>query len=105
MMSVRSSLSLSRVIGARSGFAHVETEILAETGAVLGHRGRALEAALADLAAAGEEEKEALLQAAADEVWAYFVQREMCGLLDHSAIISEMNIPHEVLNRMGMVKH
>jgi hypothetical protein len=105
MTSVRSPLSLSCAISARSGFARVEAEILAETGAVLGHRGRSLEAALADLAAAGEDEKEALLQAAADEVWSYFVQREMCGMHDHSGIICEMKIPQAVLNRMGSVKH
>ncbi len=105
MLSVHPFLSLNRASSARSGFASIETEIRAETVSTLGSMGRSVELALADLAVAGEEEKPALLQAAANEVWAYFVQREMCGVYDHRPVISEMNIPQAVLNRMGMVAH
>ncbi len=105
MMSVRPLLSLSRASSARAGFAAIETEIRSETVSTLGSMGRSVELALADLAAANEEERPALLKAAADEVWAYFVQREMCGMTDNSSVIAEMGIPQCVLNRIGMVTH
>ena len=105
MMSVRPFLSLSRASSARAGFACLETEIRAETVSTLGSMGRSVELALSDLATASEDERPVLLKAAADEVWAYFVQREMCGMSDHSAVIAEMHIPPCVLNRIGMVTH
>lgn len=105
MMSVRPLLSLSRASSARIGFASIENEIRAETVSTLGSMGRSVEMALVDLAAANEETRPALLKAAADEVWAYFVQREMCGMNDHSSVIAEMRIPPCVLNRIGMVTH
>jgi len=81
-------------------------EIVAEQAASLGHHGRKAEAALAALRAwdAGERGKmtrQAVVEAASKAVWAYFVQRELCGLRDERQVIREMGIPPEVLNRLG----
>ncbi len=103
-MALRPPISLFQAKSARTGFDRLETEILAEAASNLGHSGRQAEQALARLANAGEDDREALLQAAADAVWAYFIQREFCGMHDHASIVHEMNIPQAVLNRLGVVK-
>jgi hypothetical protein len=89
-----------------NGLELLREEVLAEQAASLGHHGRKVEAALAALRAwdAGERgtmPREDLVAAAARAVWAYFVQRELCGLRDERQIIREMQIPGEVLNRLG----
>ena len=48
-----------------------------------------------------EERREALLKASAEAVHAYFIQRELCGLRRHDAIIREYEIPRVVLVRLG----
>ncbi|MBU1175999.1 MAG: hypothetical protein KKH72_11410 [Alphaproteobacteria bacterium] len=82
----------------------VETEILEEAASSLGHYGRAAEAALARLKGADAGNRPALLQNAADAVWAFLIQREFCGMRDHRFIIREMDIPRSVLNRMGAIR-
>ena len=103
-MALRPPTSLSRATGAGSNFSRLEAEILGEAAAALGHHGRMVEAALARLEEAEGPEREALLQDAADAVWAYFVQRELAGLGDHRFVIREMKIPPEVLGRMGVMR-
>jgi len=78
-------------------------EILGEKAASLGRAGRAVEARIAELEAfeGRPEERLALVARAADAVYAYFVQRELCGLRRHDAVIREYRIPHEVLARLG----
>lgn len=92
-----------------SGFGNVtrpnllEREILAEKAASLGRAGRMMEQALAVLATATTEDptRPALLRAAADAVHGYFIQRELCGLVDHAGPITHYNIPSEVIARVG----
>jgi hypothetical protein len=38
---------------------------------------------------------------AAQAVYAYFIQRELCGLRRHRDVIREYAIPDEVLARLG----
>ena len=81
-------------------------DILAEKASSLGHQGRKMERALAALrahdAAAGDAEaRHRLLRAAAHEVWAFFIQRELCGFRDHKQVIGDYAIPGEVLVRLG----
>ena len=38
---------------------------------------------------------------AADAVYAFFIQRELCGLRRHDAVIRDLRIPREVLVRLG----
>ena len=81
-------------------------EIVAEQASALGHQGRKVEKLLAALRAAEEAgDAEAcadLTRRAAREVWAFFVQREMCGMRNHKSVIKEMQIPRAVLLRLGV---
>jgi hypothetical protein len=91
-------------------------EIAQEQAAALGRLGRALEAALAALAAhdglqghcGSRREQTAaggvrarLLQEASDALWCFVVQREACGLRDQRAVMREYRVPADVQNRMG----
>jgi hypothetical protein len=90
-----------------AAFDVLETELLAEKASSLGHRGRLVETAMAalrafDAAGGGDaEERVKLVRRAAREVWAFFVQRELCGLRDQKQIIKDYGIPGEVLARLG----
>lgn len=107
-MSLRAPSSLAqaraRAITRGTTLSQIETEILEEAASSLGHYGRAAETALQKLADADADTRAALLDKAADAVWAYLVQRELCGMKDHSFIIREMHIPKPVLNRMGAIR-
>ena len=107
-MSLRapSSLAQARARAATRGttLSQIETEILEEAATSLGHYGRAAETALERLAQAEEATRTDLLDKAAEAIWAYLVQRELCGMKDHSFIIREMHIPKPVLNRMGAIR-
>ena len=76
-------------------------EMMAEQASNLGRLGRAVEAALADLAAAGPDQRPARLDAAADAVWRYFIQREVAGVRNHAPAIADYRIPGAVLARLG----
>ena len=81
----------------------LEAEILAEKAAGLSRTGRKVEAALAALAAIDRDAagRDAALRAAADAVYSYFIQRELCGFGDHRSAIELYAIPREVLARVG----
>lgn len=84
----------------------IEHEVLAEKASSLGHHGRLVEAALAalrqhDSAGGRPEERSALVGRAAREVWAFLVQRELCGLRDQNEIVRIYRIPAEVMVRLG----
>ena len=103
-MSLRMPRDLARL--SRSGLAAdnlsaIEVETMAETASSLGWQGRKVEKALAALSSATEDRYPDALNAAGDAVWAFLVQRELCGLRDHRLIIREMGIPDIVLKRLG----
>ena len=81
----------------------VDQEILAEKAISLGNAGRKVEKCLEKLRAhvVKDEARAALVRSAADAVYAYFVQRELCGLRRHDDIIRDYAIPREVLVRLG----
>lgn len=81
----------------------LEYELLAEKAAALGRSGERVVAALGRLNACATvgEERHLLLKAAADAVYAYFIQRELCGLRRHDDAIRDYAIPREVLVRLG----
>ncbi|UUP16362.1 DUF6665 family protein [Nitratireductor thuwali] len=86
----------------RTGIATLDYELAEEMAVALGEAGRRAERALARLhAQAPDEADPALLKAAADAVYAYFIQRELCGLKRHDAVIHDMGIPRKVLARLG----
>lgn len=95
-------------LAARSdaAFNLLEAEMLAEKASSLGHHGRLVEQAMAalrtfDPAAGDAEARLRLVKQAARHVWAYFVQREACGMRDHRQVIKDYGIPGEVLVRLG----
>ena len=47
------------------------------------------------------DERTSLLKAAAEAVYAYFIQRELCGMRRHQDVIREYRIPNAVLVRLG----
>jgi hypothetical protein len=81
----------------------VDTEIIGEIASSLGNAGRKVESSMQKLRLhAGDDESRALLvKAATEAVYAYFVQRELCGLRRHDDVIREYGIPREVLVRLG----
>jgi hypothetical protein len=62
---------------------------------------KALAALRDNQARAGSPRYAALLKDAAHATWCYFVQREVHGMRNHRAIISEHSIPPAVLARLG----
>ena len=77
-------------------------EVQGEKASSLGRAGRAVEDALARLAANTEPAlRDELLRTAAKTVYAYFIQRELCGFRRHGDVIREYNIPKAVLARLG----
>ncbi|MGA9950398.1 MAG: hypothetical protein WBQ24_19285 [Xanthobacteraceae bacterium] len=99
----------------------LDYEIAQEQASALGRLGRALEAALATLAAydgvapydqgAGgpapdperPKTRAKLVQEASHALWCFIVQRESCGLRDPRPVIRDYRVPAEVQNRMGIV--
>jgi hypothetical protein len=106
-MSLRMPQNLTTLPLLRTGVATLEAEMAAEQASALGRTGRELEAALERLKAfdgAGPgdtADRPALVQAAAEAAFNYFVQRESIGIHDHRLAIRDYAIPREVLNRVG----
>jgi hypothetical protein len=102
-MSVRLPDMFGVSILAETKLSAVDQEILAEKASSLGNAGRKVEACLEKLRAHpdGKEARAALVKSAADAVYAYFVQRELCGFRRHDDIIRDYAIPREVLVRLG----
>ncbi|HVW56786.1 MAG TPA: DUF6665 family protein [Rhizobiaceae bacterium] len=81
----------------------LEVEILAEKASALGRAGERAERMLARLSEhdGDSEMRLKLVKEAAKAVYAYFIQRELCGFRRHDDIIREYAIPREVLVRLG----
>jgi hypothetical protein len=87
-----------------TGLSALEAELKSEAAAALGRAGTRAEAALARLTdpeALEREGRDALLKAAAEAVWALFIQREACGMRDQKPVIADLGIPRAVLVRLG----
>jgi hypothetical protein len=80
----------------------LEYELMAERADSLGRAGLRAEAALARLAEARQEDREDLLDDAAAEVYALFIQREICGLKNGREVIARYGIPGAVVARLGV---
>ena len=103
MSSLRMPQSLTKRLRFETGEAVLQHELLQEQAASLGRQGDRLERALAALSAhTGDAEGRAVLvREAADAAWCFFIQREVMGLRDRTAVIAQFGIPREVLNRIG----
>lgn len=100
-MTVRLPQILSNHLQPRDGVDILQAEILADMASSLGGAGRRVEAALGKLREATPATRPALLRDAAEAVWAFQVQRELCGLRDWNNVARHFDIPREVLVRLG----
>ena len=91
-------------------------EFAQEKASALGRLGRALETALAALAAFDGDDaganasvserrlrRAALVVQASVALWHFVVQREACGLRDMRYVLRDYRVPPEVAARMGML--
>jgi hypothetical protein len=85
------------------GLGLLDYEIAAEKAAALGRAGERVERSLAELAAfeGNADDRVVVLKRAAEAVYAYFIQRELCGMRRHQDVIREYGIPNGVLARLG----
>lgn len=102
-MTVRAASIFSATSPRDAALDAVGHEIAQEKASSLGRAGRRVEATLAALAAhqGDAAERRALVQEAADAVYACFIQRELIGLRRHQDVIREYRIPGAVLARLG----
>ena len=92
-------------------------ELAKEKASALGRMGRALEAALAALAAFDADHpaealsseqrhsRTTLVGAASVALWHFIVQREACGLRDSRQLMRDYRVPLEVQYRMGISRN
>ena len=107
-MSLRPPQSL-RQFNSSGGFNVLEYELMSERASSLGRQGLRVELALAELRAwdaarHSEADREKLVDKASDAVWAFFIQREICGLRNGRDVIQRYAIPNEVLAKVGVVR-
>jgi len=108
---VRLPKNLSNTVAFKSGVIKtgasvLETELLGEKAYSLGLAAKSVQMSLSDLNdfKGTQTERDKLLQVSANIVQAFFIQRELMGLTDHSHPISYYEIPKDVLNRIGVTK-
>jgi len=95
-------MSSQTITSRRGALDAVAAELIGEKAATLGRSAARMETALARLAAPqADDDREDLLKAASMAVWHFFIQREVCGLRDHRAVIADYAIPKAVLRRLG----
>lgn len=83
-------------------------EAAQETATALGRIGSKLEAALEalrrhDATAGANQDRDALVQEAADAAWIMFIQRDHLGLHTDHHLLGTYNIPKEVMARVGVI--
>ena len=111
-MAVRIPQSLSTSLQPETGWSVLDYELREQKAHTLGTLSGQVEQALAALRAFDaeahqpdrEHRRRALLDDAADLVWAFMIQRELCGLRNWDAVVKDYGIPREVLNRVGQVR-
>lgn len=81
----------------------LEHELAGEKASGLGRAGQRVEEALKRLRdeASDSSVRPQLVKDAASVVYAYFIQRELCGIRRHQDAIRDYAIPAEVLVRLG----
>lgn len=82
----------------------LEYELMAEGADSLGRAGLRAEAALLRLGAATPDTLDDLTDAAAVEVYALFIQREICGLKNGRDVVARYGIPGAVMARLGVTR-
>jgi hypothetical protein len=87
----------------------LENELVEERAATLGRLTRIFEEALAAYRSAliddaGEAYRERLCQAAAEALWHFVIQREVCGFRNTESVLREYDVPSAVRFRMGVLR-
>ena len=82
----------------------LEYELMAERADAIGRTGLRAEAALQRLREATDANREDLIDAAAEQVYAMFIQREMCGLKNGKDVVARYAIPGAVIARLGVTR-
>ena len=102
-MALRPPRSTAALDPMRTGVNVLDHEIAGEMASALGRAGERVAAALAKLRPLGLDDpaRLAALREAADAVYAYFIQRELCGLRRHDDAIRDYAIPRAVIARLG----
>jgi hypothetical protein len=107
-MSLRMPQNLSSLPASNAALNVLDIEVAAEKAMNLGRLAKTVQASLASLAALPSdtpaEARTIQVRSASAAVWRFFVQREMCGALDHSEAIALYAIPPEVLAQVGTVR-
>ena len=103
-MSLRPPVSYLENATGKSPLNVLEYELMAERADSLGRAGQRAEAALLKLGEASEADREDLLDAAARDVYALFIQREICGLRNGREVIARYEIPGAVVARLGVTR-
>ncbi|KFG70549.1 DUF6665 family protein [Microvirga sp. BSC39] len=111
-MAVRIPQSLSAGLEPETGWSVLNYELREQKAHTLGALSGKVEQALAALRAFDaqahqpdrEHRRRALRDDAADLVWAFMIQQELCGLRNWEAVVKDYSIPREVLNRVGQVR-
>lgn len=111
-MAVRLPHSFSPGLQLEPGWSVLDYELREQKAQTLGTLSGQVEQALAALRAfdAGVEgphrdkRRHALLDEAADRVWAFMIQREVCGFRNWEAVVKDYGISREVLSRVGQVR-
>ncbi|HZH11946.1 MAG TPA: DUF6665 family protein [Microvirga sp.] len=111
-MAVRIPQSLSTGLQPETGWNVLDYELREQKAHTLGALSGQVERTLAVLRAFDaqahqpdrEQRRRALLDRAADLVWAFMIQQELCGLRNWEAVVKDYSIPREVLNRVGQIR-
>lgn len=103
-MTLRDSLDLIKAVNPEGGFAVLEHEVMAERAASLGAAEKRVAKTVSAYNESQKDDRSQELAAAQKAVWAYFVQRELCGFKRHQDIIAAFSIPREVLNGLGAIR-
>jgi len=101
-MSLRPPSHYQQNASGKSPLNVLEYELMAERADSLGRAGLRAEAALLRLKDATPETRDDLTDAAAVEVYALFIQREICGLRNGRDVIARYGIPGAVIARLGV---
>lgn len=103
-MSLRPPVSHVENATGKSPINVFEYELMAERADSLGRAGQRAEAALLQLQQASPDQRDSLIERAAEEVYALFIQREICGLRNGSEVIARYRIPGAVIARLGVTR-
>jgi hypothetical protein len=100
-MSLRMPRAYARQFKETSVDTALNVEMLEEKAAALGRAGKRVEETLAVLQQSTGPDRAAARRAAAEAVYAYLIQRELCGLKDQNAVVRAYGIPSDVMAILG----